>query len=88
MAHKKGGGSAKNGRDSQSQRLGIKRFGGQLVKSGEIIVRQHGTLFHPGKHVGLGRDNTLFATERGTVVFKTRLGRRYVSISPVEEQTD
>jgi len=85
MAHKKGGGSSKNGRDSQSQRLGIKRFGGQLVKAGEIIVRQRGTLFHPGDNVGIGKDDTLFATARGTIVFKKRLGRRIVHITPVAE---
>jgi large subunit ribosomal protein L27 len=61
MAHKKGGGSSRNGRDSNSQRLGVKRFGGQLVKAGEILVRQHGNRFHPGENVGCGRDFTLFA---------------------------
>ncbi len=80
MAHKKGGGSSKNGRDSNSQRLGIKRFGGQLVKAGEIIVRQKGTKFHPGLNVGKGKDDTLFAKEAGIVEFKTRLGRKYINI--------
>jgi large subunit ribosomal protein L27 len=80
MAHKKGGGSSKNGRDSHSQRLGIKRFGGQIVKAGEILVRQNGTKFHPGNNVGRGKDDTLFATAEGTVVFNRRRGRRFVHI--------
>ncbi len=80
MAHKKGGGSSKNGRDSESQRLGVKRYGGQIVKAGEIIVRQRGTKFHPGTNVGKGKDDTLFAKEAGKVVFSTRLGRKYVNI--------
>ncbi len=80
MAHKKGGGSSKNGRDSRGQRLGIKRFGGQLVKAGEILVRQNGTKFHPGINVGRGKDDTLFATAEGTVVFNRRRGRRFVNI--------
>ena len=87
MAHKKGGGSSKNGRDSHSQRLGVKRFGGQIVKSGEIIVRQRGTLFHPGENVGIGKDDTIFATSAGRVVFRTRLGRKVIDVSPVSEQT-
>jgi large subunit ribosomal protein L27 len=82
MAHKKGGGSSKNGRDSAGQRLGIKRFGGQLVKAGEILVRQHGTTFHPGQNVGKGRDFTLFAKIAGSVVFNQRRGRKYISIEP------
>ena len=69
MAHKKAGGSSKNGRDSNSKRLGVKRFGGQTVKSGEIIIRQRGTNTHPGKTVGMGRDHTLFATSDGQVQF-------------------
>lgn len=81
MAHKKGGGSSKNGRDSASQRLGVKRSGGQIVKAGEIIVRQRGTKFHPGMNVGKGKDDTLFAKEAGTVVFSTRMNRQYVSIA-------
>lgn len=85
MAHKKGGGSSKNGRDSHSQRLGVKRFGGQIVKSGEIIVRQRGTLFHPGENVGIGKDDTIFATSAGRVVFRTRLGRKVIDVSPVSE---
>jgi large subunit ribosomal protein L27 len=80
MAHKKGGGSSKNGRDSESKRLGVKRSGGQLVKAGEILVRQRGTKFHPGENVGKGRDDTLFATSAGTVEFKQRKGRNYISI--------
>jgi large subunit ribosomal protein L27 len=84
MAHKKGGGSSKNGRDSASQRLGVKRFGGQLVQAGEILVRQRGTKFHPGDMVGKGRDDTLFAKATGTVVYKERRGKRTVSIQPQE----
>ncbi|GAB6090380.1 50S ribosomal protein L27 [Spirochaeta dissipatitropha] len=80
MAHKKGGGSSKNGRDSESKRLGVKRFGGQLVKAGEIIVRQRGTRIHPGVNVGCGTDHTLFAKEAGAVVFGTRRGKKTVSI--------
>ncbi len=80
MAHKKGGGSSKNGRDSRSQRLGVKRFGGQEVKAGEIIVRQHGNTFHAGDLVGCGRDYTLFAKSAGKVDFHTRNNRKYVRI--------
>ncbi len=80
MAHKKGGGSSKNNRDSNAKRLGIKRFGGQLIKSGTIIVRQRGTKFHPGENVGIGKDDTLFATKDGEVVFHNRKGRKYASI--------
>lgn len=69
MAHKKGQGTSKNGRDSQSKRLGVKKFGGQTVISGNIIVRQRGTKFHPGRNVGMGRDHTLFALSDGVVVF-------------------
>ncbi len=75
MAHKKGGGSSRNGRDSQSKRLGVKIFGGQFVISGNIIVRQRGTQFHPGVNVGIGRDHTLFATSQGYVVFERMRGR-------------
>ena len=74
MAHKKGVGSSKNGRDSQSQRLGVKRFGGETVTAGSIIIRQHGTRIHPGKNVGRGNDDTLFATIDGVVTFE-RKGR-------------
>ena len=73
MAHKKAGGSSKNGRDSQSKRLGVKRFGGQLVKAGEIIIRQRGTNTHPGVNVGMGKDHTLFAKESGVVQFTYKL---------------
>jgi large subunit ribosomal protein L27 len=70
MAHKKGGGSSRNGRDSESKRLGVKRFGGQAVRAGNILVRQRGTKFHPGTNVGIGRDHTLFATIDGYVRFE------------------
>ena len=83
MAHKKGGGSTRNGRDSESKRLGVKRSGGQLVKAGEIIIRQRGTRVHPGDNVGLGKDDTLFAKAAGTVTFSTRRNRHYVSITEV-----
>ena len=83
MAHKKGGGSSKNGRDSEGRRLGVKRFGGQEVQAGEIIVRQRGTKIHPGSHVGCGRDHTLFAKIRGKVEFSSlSKSRRQVSIIP------
>jgi large subunit ribosomal protein L27 len=83
MGRKKGG-TAKNGRDSQSKRLGIKRYGGELVMAGTIIVRQRGTKFHPGDSVGRGRDDTLFAMVTGHVVYKTRRGRNYVAILPAQ----
>jgi large subunit ribosomal protein L27 len=83
MAHKKGASSSRNGRDSNAQRLGVKRFGGQVVSAGEIIVRQHGTHFHPGPGVGRGGDDTLFALVAGTVEFGTRRGRRAISVLPV-----
>jgi len=83
MAHKKSGGSSRNGRDSAGQRLGVKRFGGQPVNAGEILVRQRGTKFHPGDNVGLGRDHTLFAKATGAVKFTTkRDDKTYVSIVP------
>jgi len=87
MAHKKAGGSSRNGRDSNAQRLGVKRFGGQLVKAGSIIVRQRGTQFHPGDNVGLGKDYTIFATADGHVAFHVKgpQKRRYVSVAPVAE---
>ena len=83
MAHKKAGGSSKNGRDSESKRLGVKRYGGEEVVPGNILVRQRGTHFHPGENVGLGRDHTLFAKAAGRVVFQTRgpKSRKYVSIA-------
>jgi large subunit ribosomal protein L27 len=81
MAHKKGAGSSRNGRDSESKRLGVKRFGGEYVIAGNIIVRQRGTRFHPGLNVGMGKDHTLFATQDGYVSFDyKRDGRRYVNI--------
>ena len=83
MAHKKGQGSSRNGRDSNSQRLGIKRFGGQRVRGGTIIVRQHGTKWRPGRNVGLGRDHTLFALGDGFVQFEDHGGRgKRVSVLP------
>jgi large subunit ribosomal protein L27 len=80
MAHKKGVGSSKNGRDSNAQRLGVKRFGGQIVKAGNILMRQKGTKFHPGVNVGMGGDNTLFAKMDGKVKFESKGGRRVISI--------
>ena len=84
MAHKKGLGSSRNGRDSNGQRLGVKRSGGQFVKAGEIIVRQHGTHIHPGENVGIGKDDTLFALAEGVVRFE-RVGKdkKQVSVYPV-----
>ena len=84
MAHKKGASSSRNGRDSNAQFLGVKRYGGQLVNAGEILVRQRGTKFHPGDNVGRGGDDTLFALAAGTVQFGTKRGRRAVSIVPAE----
>ena len=85
MAHKKGGGSSRNGRDSQSQRLGVKKYGGEAVRSGHIIVRQHGTRIKPGHNVGVGKDYTLFATIDGVVKFEPLPGdRKRVSVYPVE----
>ena len=81
MGRKKGG-AAKNGRDSHSKRLGVKRFGGELVNAGTIIVRQRGTTFHPGANVGRGRDDTLFALSDGHVGFHTRRGRSFVTVQP------
>ncbi len=83
MAHKKGGGSSKNGRDSNAQRLGVKRFGGERVSAGSILVRQRGTRFHPGLNVGIGKDDTLFAKIDGTVMFADRKGRKIISVDPV-----
>jgi len=84
MAHKKAGGSTRNGRDSVSKRLGVKRFGGQEVNAGNILVRQRGTRFHPGSNVGRGKDDTLFATATGTVLFEVKgpKNRKYISIVP------
>jgi large subunit ribosomal protein L27 len=87
MAHKKAGGSSRNGRDSEAQRLGVKRFGGQLVSAGSIIVRQRGTRFHPGDNVGIGKDHTLFAKVNGTVKFTVKGAeqRKLVNIVPAAE---
>jgi large subunit ribosomal protein L27 len=83
MAHKKGGGSSRNGRDSESKRLGVKAFGGQRVSAGSIIVRQRGTRIHPGPGVGKGGDDTLFALVDGQVSFRTSRGRRYAVVQPL-----
>lgn len=94
MAHKKGGGSSRNGRDSNAQRLGVKRFGGEYVIPGNILIRQRGTKFHPGLNVGLGKDHTLFAMSEGVVVFERmrgRNGQKRVSVYPqpaVEETAE
>jgi len=86
MAHKKGAGSSRNGRDSESKRLGVKLFGGQAVKAGSIIIRQRGTVHNPGLNVGIGKDHTLFALIDGEVEFKRkRDNRSYVSVKPVNE---
>lgn len=82
MAHKKAGGSSRNGRDSEGRRLGVKKFGGEQVIVGNIIVRQRGTKFHPGKNVGMGKDHTLFALEDGSVSFSKLKGRNIVNIVP------
>ncbi len=86
MAHKKGGGSTRNGRDSESKRLGVKVYGGQQISAGGIIVRQRGTQFHPGVNVGIGKDHTLFSLVDGTVQFgiKGALNKRTVSVAPTE----
>jgi large subunit ribosomal protein L27 len=84
MAHKKGASSSRNGRDSNAQRLGVKRYGGQLVNAGEILIRQRGTKFHPGVAVGRGGDDTLFALEAGAVQFGTKRGRKTVNIVPAQ----
>jgi large subunit ribosomal protein L27 len=85
MAHKKAGGSTRNGRDSQAKRLGVKRYGGEWVSAGSIIVRQRGTRFHPGSNVGCGRDHTLFAKVDGQVVFEVKgpKGRKQVRVVPI-----
>ena len=84
MAHKKGVGSSKNGRESASKRLGVKIYGGQFAKAGNILVRQRGTVHHPGENVGIGKDHTLFALVDGTVVFrKKKDNRSYVSVDPI-----
>ena len=89
MAHKKAGGSSRNGRDSESKRLGVKKFGGQQVLGGNILVRQRGTRFYPGVNVGLGKDHTLFATAEGVVRFHNgKLGRKYVSVDAVAQAAE
>ncbi len=83
MAHKKAGGSSRNGRDSAGRRLGVKKYGGEIVLPGNIIVRQRGTKFHPGDNVGMGKDHTLFALSDGAVAFRVgKGGRTFVSVSP------
>jgi len=84
MAHKKAGGSSRNGRDSAGRRLGVKKFGDQEVVAGNIIVRQRGTKWHPGTNVGMGKDHTLFALADGRVRFGTKLGRAFVSVIPAQ----
>jgi large subunit ribosomal protein L27 len=84
MAHKKGAGSTRNGRDSNSKRLGVKRYGGEHVIPGNIIVRQRGTKYRPGSNVGVGRDYTIFSLVEGQVKFEDRYGRKYVSVYPAE----
>ena len=89
MAHKKAGGSSRNGRDSHSKRLGVKKFGGEKVLAGNIIIRQRGTKWHPGTNVGMGTDHTLFALEQGAVAFRKKVnGRTYVSVNPITEQAE
>ena len=89
MAHKKGVGSSRNGRDSHSKRLGVKVYGGEVVRAGNIIVRQRGTAHHPGENVGLGKDHTLFALIDGEVVFrKRRNNRSFVSVLPITEEAE
>lgn len=89
MAHKKAGGSSRNGRDSESKRLGVKKFGSEAVIAGNIIIRQRGTQWHPGANVGMGTDHTLFAKAAGVVSFKTKAnGRTFVSVNPVAEAAE
>ena len=88
MAHKKAGGSSRNGRDSEGRRLGVKKFGAEAVIPGNIIVRQRGTKWHPGANVGMGKDHTLFATANGRVRFLTRQGRAFVSVVPAQEAAE
>lgn len=89
MAHKKAGGSSRNGRDSAGRRLGVKKFGGQEVIGGNIIVRQRGTKFYPGTNVGIGKDHTLFATAEGVVRFHSgKLGRKYVSVDMMAQAAE
>lgn len=89
MAHKKAGGSTRNGRDSESKRLGVKKFGGEAVLAGNIIIRQRGTKWHPGTNVGMGKDHTLFALQAGAVSFARKAnGRTFVSVMPVQEAAE
>ena len=88
MAHKKAGGSSRNGRDSESKRLGVKKFGDQAVVPGNIIIRQRGTNWHAGANVGMGKDHTLFALTNGRVRFITKLGRAFVNVVPAQEAAE
>ena len=89
MAHKKAGGSSRNGRDSESKRLGVKKFGGEAVLAGNIIIRQRGTKWHPGTNVGMGTDHTLFAVQAGAVAFQKKAnGRTYVSVNPIQDAAE
>ncbi len=89
MAHKKAGGSSRNGRDSESKRLGVKKFGGEKVIAGNIIIRQRGTKWHPGANVGMGKDHTLFALTDGSVAFRKKAGgRTFVSVDPIMEAAE
>jgi large subunit ribosomal protein L27 len=89
MAHKKAGGSSRNGRDSESKRLGVKKFGGEKVIAGNIIIRQRGTKWHPGTNVGMGKDHTLFALSEGQVTFAAKAnGRTYVSVNPIMQAAE
>ncbi|MGB7432301.1 MAG: 50S ribosomal protein L27 [Ahrensia sp.] len=89
MAHKKAGGSSRNGRDSESKRLGVKKFGGEHVIPGNIIIRQRGTKWHPGTHVGIGKDYTIFAVSEGNVEFRKKSnGRTYVSVAPIADAAE
>jgi large subunit ribosomal protein L27 len=89
MAHKKAGGSSRNGRDSESKRLGVKKFGDEAVIPGNIIIRQRGTKWHPGVNVGMGKDHTIFAVAEGTVSFARKAnGRTYVSVNPMKEAAE
>lgn len=88
MAHKKAGGSSRNGRDSEGQRLGVKKFGNEKVIAGNIIIRQRGTKWHPGVNVGMGKDHTLFALVDGLVGFSKRQGRTYVTVTPPQYSTE
>ena len=88
MAHKKAGGSSRNGRDSDGKRLGVKKFGSEAVIPGNIIVRQRGTKWHPGTNVGMGTDHTLFAKAAGRVLFETKRGRAFVTVVPLQEAAE